>query len=46
MLAGVLSGTYSTVFIAAPLVLWIGAPQDFQTDRAKPETALAESTRR
>jgi SecD/SecF fusion protein len=46
MLVGVLSGTYSTVFIAAPLVLWIGAAQDFEAVRAKPETAVAEATRR
>ncbi|MDZ4783546.1 MAG: protein translocase subunit SecD [Planctomycetia bacterium] len=46
MLVGVLSGTYSTVFIAAPLVLWIGAAQDVDSGRVKQETAVAASTRR
>ena len=50
MLVGVISGTYSTVYIAAPLVLWIGAAQDFESVRAKPTPAAAarspESSRR
>jgi SecD/SecF fusion protein len=33
MVCGVLSGTYSTVFIAAPIVLWLVGKQPSQASR-------------
>lgn len=45
MLVGVISGTYSTVFIAAPLVLWLGAPADVQTVSERRQAVAAGSGR-
>lgn len=41
MLVGVISGTYSTVYIAAPLVLWLGAPSDVQLVSEKRQPVAA-----
>jgi preprotein translocase subunit SecF len=35
MLIGVLTGTYSSVFIAAPILLWFRRPTAAETSRSK-----------
>jgi len=42
MLVGIITGTYSTIYIAAPLVLWLqegaaAARREQQTSRSKPQ---------
>jgi preprotein translocase subunit SecF len=41
MLIGVISGTYSTVFIAAPMLLWLMGTQTATKEATKP-TAIKE----
>jgi len=43
MLLGVLIGTYSSVFIAAPLLGYLGVKRDWSTDAAKATSAKAKA---
>jgi len=40
MLFGILIGTYSSIFVASPLLLWFGVKRDWSDDAAKPAPGM------